>query len=339
VAFVLGLVGSAALAQTNPAAEDLFRQGRELMKQDKPAEACPKFEASQRLDPAFGTLMNLGNCYEKLGRIASAWVSYNDAVDLARRSGQQDRVKMASERAGGLAPRLPRLQINLPPGAAPGLEVRRNGQVVDPGLLGTAVATDPGDYTISAVRPGLAPWSTDVKVKESATTTVDVTDPKAAQAAATRPAPPATRPAPPTPPPPARPVVAPVTPAPKPIPVPPPAPAPTEASSSSQKLIAYAVGGAGLVALGVGGVFGLRASSKWSDAQKACDTDNVCSSDDAKSAARVADVLIGVGIAAVGAGVILYLTAPKESAAPETSWRVLPSASPTAVGVTVGRGW
>src|SRR6478735_9605838 len=47
-------------------AEALFDEGRRLLAAARFAEACPKFAESQRLDSALGTLLNLGDCYEKM---------------------------------------------------------------------------------------------------------------------------------------------------------------------------------------------------------------------------------------------------------------------------------
>jgi serine/threonine-protein kinase len=76
------------------------------------------------------------------------------------------------------------------------------------------------------------------------------------------------------------------------------------------------VGGAGIVAIGVGAFFGVKAISKNNDAKDIC-PDNVCASDDgitftedAKSAATVANILVIGGAAVAAAGVVLYLTAP-----------------------------
>jgi len=48
----------------NVLADALFRQGRELLEQERFAEACVKLAESQRLDPKLATLMYLADCHE-----------------------------------------------------------------------------------------------------------------------------------------------------------------------------------------------------------------------------------------------------------------------------------
>src|SRR5277367_3532955 len=74
LAVALSLSAPLALGQEQAAtAEALFRQARDLAGKGNYAAACPKFAASQRLDPGYGTLYNLGECLALEGKTASAW--------------------------------------------------------------------------------------------------------------------------------------------------------------------------------------------------------------------------------------------------------------------------
>src|SRR5437868_1261848 len=70
--------------------EALFSDGRKLMADKKYGEACPKFEASLKLDPGLGAMLNLADCYEKNGQTASAWAEFREASASARASGSKE---------------------------------------------------------------------------------------------------------------------------------------------------------------------------------------------------------------------------------------------------------
>src|SRR5882757_2183430 len=88
-------------------AEQLFNEARDLVKANKWAEACPKFEASLRYDPVLGTRLNLATCYEHIGRLASAWGLYRESIDAAKKAGDAKRADYAQKQATALEPRLP----------------------------------------------------------------------------------------------------------------------------------------------------------------------------------------------------------------------------------------
>lgn len=159
------LAPSRAGADDSLSAQALFEDGRRLKEAGKCAEALPKFEASQRIEPAVGTLLNLADCYDALGRKASAWVRLSEAASIARRLGDDRRAEYAERRSGELAPALSRLVIEV---AQPvdGLLIERGGVAVDEAAWGTAVPVDPGEVTVAASAPGFVPWSTTLTVRE-----------------------------------------------------------------------------------------------------------------------------------------------------------------------------
>src|SRR5262245_34306285 len=83
--------------QRDPAAaQALFDEALKLMKKGRHAEACPKLTESQRLDPGVGTQFHLADCFENVGRVASAWALFLEVESVAKASSQPDREKVAA---------------------------------------------------------------------------------------------------------------------------------------------------------------------------------------------------------------------------------------------------
>src|SRR5262245_35365409 len=93
------LAGAQSTAGDKAMAESLFDRGLQLMRDGKYPEACSQLEQSQSIERGIGTLLYLGECYEKLGRTASAWATFREASSAARAEGQADRAKVGSTRA------------------------------------------------------------------------------------------------------------------------------------------------------------------------------------------------------------------------------------------------
>ncbi|HKO91448.1 MAG TPA: tetratricopeptide repeat protein [Polyangiaceae bacterium] len=144
------------------AAQALFDEGRSLMKQGRPREACPKFEQSQELDPGLGTKFNLANCLEELDKLATAHALFLEVAEAARATGQKQRERVAQARADALEPRLPKLAILAPPGSNHELEVELDGVRQD--QWGSPVPIDPGVHRVRASGPDLGEWSTEVRI-------------------------------------------------------------------------------------------------------------------------------------------------------------------------------
>lgn len=298
-------------AEEKATAEAVFQEGMSLIKKGNFADACPKFEMSQRVEPAVGTMLYLAECYEKTNRTASAWALFQEAASLAETQKQFERQKTAEARAARLQPRLAWLVIDVPKDAlVPGLQIHRNGVPVSPELSGTATPVDPGEVVIDASAPGRLPYSTTVKVAAKARVSVPIpvlqASPEAAPTAV------------------AAPVVAqPESVAPAPVPPPPtqnPAPPPSSSLAPVQaehaSPIPWIVGGVGVAALGVGTVFGLKAISNANDARDTCPK-NICNdaqgpvaADDAHTQATISNVSFVLGGVALATGVVLYFVLP-----------------------------
>lgn len=172
LAFVAGLARDAH-AGDPAAAQALFDQGKKLMNEKKYAEACPKFEESQKLDPGLGTMSNIAFCYESMGRTATAWSVYLDLASQAKAAGQAQREQKARESAKALEPKLSKITIQVEK-PAPGIEVKRNSDPVGQASWGLPIPVDPGQVKISAVAPSRKQWTKTVTIDKPGETTVTV---------------------------------------------------------------------------------------------------------------------------------------------------------------------
>ena len=150
-----------AAAQDTTRADETFHAGRELMKDGKFADACPKFEESQRADPASGTLLALAYCQELSGLLASSYANYLAAADLAAKEGQAERQKAAGERAEGLSKRISTLTILVPAALSQraGLKVLRDGIEIDRTAYNVRIPLNGGTHAIEVAAPGRERWA------------------------------------------------------------------------------------------------------------------------------------------------------------------------------------
>ncbi|WP_437478934.1 hypothetical protein WME75_31490 [Sorangium sp. So ce1014] len=333
VAALLSL--SAGVARAEPsadqaaAAEALFRQGRDLVAQGKLVEACPKFAASQRLDPGYGTQWNLADCLERLGRTASAWAAFREAADMASRAGQADREAKAARRAADLEKRLERLAIAVS-APADGLVVRRNGAVLDAGAWSAPLPVDPGTHRIEATAPGKKPFSVEAQTAgPGKVVTVAVPpledDPAAAGATAAAPLQPG-GPSAPAPGAPLRPVAG----------------GDGDDGASTRRTLAFVAGGVGVAGVVTGSIFGLIASARWGRAQDdhcrtatLCDDQGVALVGDARSAATLSNIGFVVGGVGLAAGVALFVTSLGDAEPAAARIMVTPAVGTTGGGLGI----
>ncbi|HEX3775330.1 MAG TPA: hypothetical protein VHV51_12750 [Polyangiaceae bacterium] len=151
-------------ASDKASAEALFDDGASLMKAGNYSEACSKFEASQALEATLGTELRLADCYEQLGRTASAWALFKESEGLAHRQNESDREEVARVRVAALARKLSYLVIDTTGDPPPGLVIERNGQRVPLASLGLPIPVDPGMQAVSARAPSRELWSTNIDV-------------------------------------------------------------------------------------------------------------------------------------------------------------------------------
>jgi hypothetical protein len=264
----------------------LFDEGRKLMEQGNFAAACPKLEEGQRLSPGIGMKFNLAECYERLGKLASAWAAFLDVAALSKSAGQMEREAVARRRARALEFDLVKIEIDVPASSRlEGLEVRRDGALVGAGQWGSPLPADPGTHVVTATAPGRIKFERKVEVSGGAGTVAKVAlplldiDPRSTEKSTS--------------------VVA----------VP-------QARSQTPRTIGYVAGAAGLGAAVAGAVFGIVALNKYSQSSSYCYPGNQCRPEgvtlrhDAIVAGNLSTIALVAAAVLVAGGVGLIVLTP-----------------------------
>lgn len=262
------------------AAESLFQEAEKLEAEGKYDLACGRYAESQQLDPGLGTLLHLAQCYEKGGKLASAWGRYREAMELAVRAGDQ-RSEIARKRADALEPRLAKLTIAVPAAnQVPGLAIARDGVAVGSPQWNLSIPVDPGEHVIVASAPGHLPSQAKV-VAPGGAAQLRVEIPKLAVDPAAEDG------------------------------------KTTGSSGSAQRVVGITLAGTGAAALIVGGVLGITAKVEYDKSDGECSPANICSReginvrDSASGQATASTILFIAGGALVAGGAVLFFTAPK----------------------------
>jgi hypothetical protein len=296
LALALVALSSVAIAAPTPAdvdeAKRLFERARTATGEGRHAEACADLEKSQALDPSMGTEFYWAECLEKTGKLVAAREHYLHVGEVARASGRTDRTAFAQERLAALEPRLPTVIVDVPEAArVPGLVVEIDGAPLAAARFGNPLRHDPGTLDWSARAPGRAPQAGKVALAESAkaTLTIPVLEPASEAGGATTPA--STTSIPPD----------------------------AGDTDDTQRIAGILVGSAGLVGLGVGGVFGALALGAYGDSEDGpCDARNRCTREglDLRDSADVDATVSTIGFVAGGVllagGAVLFFTAPSD---------------------------
>jgi hypothetical protein len=161
-----------ALADTpDPAAaEAVFRQGRASADAGDYPRACASFAESLRLEPAPGTLFNLADCEEHVGRLASARGHFLRVERVL--PAADERHGIARERAAALSLRVPWLVVTLASGAPSGARVFRDDVELDDARIAVPLPVDPGSHSVLVVAPGRESRTTTSVAVEGETTRV-----------------------------------------------------------------------------------------------------------------------------------------------------------------------
>ncbi len=245
--------------------------------------ALAGFEAIPAAKRDFNTRLHIAGCKKKLGRLLDAEKEY----ESIRTDPKADpaTVDTAASDLEDLRTRIPKLIVKTS-AATSGVTVTVDAKETK---TPTTLSLDPGAHSIVATRNGAQVFKRDVNLAESTTIEVEVDAPAAASAPVVTTAPAVT-----------------TTPAKDETPVP---------ASSSQKTWGYvSLGAGGVFLLGAGGSY-LLSSKAYDDYQASCGP-TICTRD--QSSVRTWETMTIVSgvtaVVAIGVGVTLLVTAPKDNA-------------------------
>lgn len=154
-------------------AERLFEEAKTLADANRWPEACARLASSLRIEPNMTTEFRLGDCYERIGKNASAAERYRGAAEAAAAAGDKDKEQFALERIAKLEPTIDKLVITPPD--LPDVRVERDGKLVPPTMMNRPIPIDRGEHTVHVWAPGKASYDTLVTVwGRGATIRIDV---------------------------------------------------------------------------------------------------------------------------------------------------------------------
>lgn len=266
-------------------AQKLFAEGMAAIQAGDQPAGCAKLKDSMKLFVVANTLFNVAQCEERDGHLVAALDYWQRGLGLVEE--KDPRAKVASERIDALSPRVPRVRVVIPPGQT-ATTVLLDDVEIPEAALSRPLPLDAGRHSLVVRVAGHQDRRYELILAEKERTEfvatpgpATVVEKPAASASASSS-----------------------------VSIPPPPP-----PSNGQRTAGFVVGGVGVAAFIVAGVTGGLVPSK-SDALATCRSNSGCVNEaellTAYRAVLVTNaVAFGVGVAGVGAGLVMILTAPK----------------------------
>jgi hypothetical protein len=284
-------VAACFVSSTSRAADDvdeaaarvLFAEGRKLAARSDYAAACPKFEESFRLDSGIGTSFNLADCWEHVGRTASAWGRFLSVAAAAKVLGQLERERVARDRAAAIEPMLSHLIVTV---SAPEerLTVKRDAIPVGPASWGFPMPVDPGPHVIEATAPHKKAFSVTVTLAPSGDTVTVTIARLESEPGAARVEPPPSEPAAPS------------------VELMRPIARPVSTDARPFRALALTAGAMGVAGLATGAIFGLAFLSVNGDAKTLCPGNTCTQTEKTHHDRLLAEARTDLSVAYIGAG-------------------------------------
>ncbi len=282
-----------ASAQDNTVfAQQRFSQGTALYDQHAWEPALAEFRQSVSLYNSPNARLYIARCLRELGRFDEAVAEYErTAREAGDRAGTDPRYAqtrdVANSELTAVRPRVGRITVTVPD-LPPDAVVRINNRDIPREGVGVAIPVMPGRITVHVEAPAFFPEDRDSEVVAGGEVTVGI---------------PLRR----------RPVLEGHTEVARPIRVvpvqPPPPPPPQGGIPRSLAWVGFGVGAAGLVGFTV---FGLMASGRYDDVSARCGGAVPCSQSDldlvagGRTLTTVANVSLGLGLAGIAAGAVIF---------------------------------
>jgi hypothetical protein len=278
VVLAIALCGADAVAQHDSRAEQLFRDGRTAMQGGDCPTALRLLRESQQLDPAPGTLLNIGECEANVGEIVAA---HRHLTEAAETFTNEEKRSFARDRAAAIGKRIARVTIRVA-GAPAGTKVTVRDFTFDLASQPMPVLLDPGAVTFGVSAPRHRSATQMVLLREGDTLEVAL-GPLAREESAPRPA----------------------------------AVSSEERPSSGvlSPTLGWGLVGAGALGLAIGTITGILALERGRTVERECDSQYACNSmagvdagHSGETFATVSTIAIVAGVALAGAGLYIALT-------------------------------
>jgi hypothetical protein len=318
--FALASIPLVALAQPNPKAEALqhYERGQALAQNQSFVEAIAEFDQAYQLGHDFAVLYDIAQAYLWLQEPARAVKSFKKYLSEGGRQVPTGRRKEVEQE---IVMQEGRIAIVIIHAKQEGAIIKVDGGEVGRTPLPEGLELDAGAHVLSASAEGFQTWEQRLELAAGDRRNIDVVllpgGPVAGPPGAATP-----------------PVDA--------------AAGATKTPLLERRTVGYVLGGVGVAAIVVGGVFGVRAISKRNDSDAQCPA-NQCTqrgvdlNEQAKTSALVADITIGVGLASAAAATYFLLTSRTSQSPPPVQAahgvRLLADIRPGQSGLALRGAW
>ena len=161
------------------AARELAVAGAEAFDKQDFVTALDRFQRAESLYKVPSIAVMVARCFARVGRVVEAVDKYEETLrmplDASAPEAFQRAVADATAEVEGVRARVARLELRVPAGAPPELEVLLDDRPLPKALLGVPTPVNPGVHRVVAHAPGHESYRYDVDLAEGARQAVQIT--------------------------------------------------------------------------------------------------------------------------------------------------------------------